>query len=159
MENASKALLMAAGVLIGLLILSLAVYLFVTFGATSAEIHKEIETNRLAEFNNQFTRYMEKEDITIYDVITIANLATDNNKYYQLSKRVNSSLRSDNYIKVIYDGRSIEFGIDNDNEEIINYYNEIIKNNLNNQNANRYNCEIEINKYTGKVWKVVFNNI
>ena len=32
MENASKALLMAAGVLIGVLILSLAVYLFENFG-------------------------------------------------------------------------------------------------------------------------------
>ena len=39
MENASKALLMAAGVLMGILIISLAVFLFVTFGATSAESH------------------------------------------------------------------------------------------------------------------------
>ena len=31
MENASKALLMAAGVLIGVMILSIAVYLFYTF--------------------------------------------------------------------------------------------------------------------------------
>ena len=41
MENASKALLMAAEVLIGLLILSLAVYLFADFGSTSAEINKK----------------------------------------------------------------------------------------------------------------------
>lgn len=32
MENASKALIMAGGVLIGILILSLAVYLFIDFG-------------------------------------------------------------------------------------------------------------------------------
>ena len=42
MENASKALLMAGGVLIGILILSLAVYLFITFGAESKEIHAQI---------------------------------------------------------------------------------------------------------------------
>jgi len=36
MENASKALLMAAGVLIGLLVLSLMVYLFASFASTSA---------------------------------------------------------------------------------------------------------------------------
>ena len=39
MENASKALIMAGGVLIGVLIISLAVYLFVSFGQTSAEIN------------------------------------------------------------------------------------------------------------------------
>ena len=90
MENASKALLMAAGVLVGILVLSLAAYLFVTFGKSSAELHQQIETDRLSEFNNQFTSYEEKEDITIYDVITVANLATDNNKYYQLTKRGNT---------------------------------------------------------------------
>ena len=62
MENASKALLMAAGVLIGVLILTLAVYLFATFGATSAELHKQQATDRLNEFNSQFTSYEEKNE-------------------------------------------------------------------------------------------------
>ena len=39
MENASNALLIAGGVLIGVLILSLAVYLFADFGAKSADIN------------------------------------------------------------------------------------------------------------------------
>ena len=38
MENASKALIMAAGVLIGVLILSLAVFLFLDFCPTSERI-------------------------------------------------------------------------------------------------------------------------
>ena len=42
MENASKALLMAGGVLIGLLIIALAVYLFTSFGTTSAEVNRNI---------------------------------------------------------------------------------------------------------------------
>ena len=41
MENASNALIIAGGVLIGVLIISLAVYLFVDFGSTSAEINKK----------------------------------------------------------------------------------------------------------------------
>ena len=51
MENASKALLMAAGVLIAVLILSLAVYLFMSFGSESAEFHKQMENDRLNQFN------------------------------------------------------------------------------------------------------------
>ena len=43
MENASKALIMAASVLIGIMILSLAVYLFATFGASSAQMHEQIQ--------------------------------------------------------------------------------------------------------------------
>ena len=84
MENASKALLMAAGVLVGILILTLAVYLFTTFGATSAELHDLNQQSQIDKFNIQFTQYEGKSDVTIYDVITVANLASDNNKYYGL---------------------------------------------------------------------------
>ena len=83
MENASKALIMAAGVLIGILILSLAVFLFVDFGSTSSEIYDEVETRQLAQYNAQYTIYVGRENITIYDIITLANLAKENNDYYE----------------------------------------------------------------------------
>ena len=67
MENASKALLMAAGVLIGVLILSLAVYLFANFGTASAEIHKQKDMNEINKFNTQFTSYEGKE-CTIHEI-------------------------------------------------------------------------------------------
>ena len=57
MENASKALLMAAGVLIGVLIISLAVYLMSYFGGVSADIHKRQKANQINQFNSQFTAY------------------------------------------------------------------------------------------------------
>lgn len=82
MENASNALLMAAGILIGVLVLSLAVYLFADFGATSAEINKQSEQQKIIQFNSQFTSYEDKE-LTIYDVVTILGYAQENNKYYE----------------------------------------------------------------------------
>ena len=91
MENASKALIMAAGVLIGVLILSLAVYLFVSFGTSSAQVHKLNEENQLNEFNTQFTSYEGREDITIYDVITVKNLADENNRHYELESYTDSN--------------------------------------------------------------------
>lgn len=102
MENASKALLMAAGVLIGMLVISLAVYLFISFGSTSAEIHKQNEEQQIAQFNSQFVSYEEKK-CTIYDVVTVANLATENNIYYELNQPTEGK---DNYISVEIQGAS-----------------------------------------------------
>lgn len=82
MENAAKALIMAGGVLIGILILSLAVFLFADFGATSAEIQGQVDANRLVKFNAQYTVYVSRTDTTIYDIISIANKAKENNEYY-----------------------------------------------------------------------------
>lgn len=82
MENASKALLMAAGILMGILVLSLAVFLFANFGSTSSQIRSDITSNQLTQFNTQFTIYAGRDDITIYDIISVANLAKENNKNY-----------------------------------------------------------------------------
>lgn len=86
MENASKAMIMAGGVLIGILILSLAVYLFADFATTSAEINKQNEQSQITQFNSKFTSYEGKSGITIYDVITVAGYAYENNKYYENSE-------------------------------------------------------------------------
>ena len=75
MENASKALIMAGGVLIGILILSLAVYLFIDFGGKASVIHDRITSNQLTQFNAQFNIYAGRIDVTIYQIITVANLA------------------------------------------------------------------------------------
>ncbi|MGN1296901.1 MAG: hypothetical protein ACI4VH_00470 [Clostridia bacterium] len=83
MENASKALLMAAGVLIGMLILSLAVFLFMDFGATSKGIYSEVESNQLTQYNAQYTVYSGREDITIYEIVSVINLAKQNNTDYK----------------------------------------------------------------------------
>lgn len=61
MENASKALIMAAGILIGVAILSLAVYLFVSFGSASAKIHEQNDANRINEFILNLHLMLEKK--------------------------------------------------------------------------------------------------
>ncbi len=83
MENASKALIMAAGILIGVLILTLAVFLFTDFGATSQGIYSQMEERQLTEYNTQYTVYAGRTDITIYDIISLANLAQENNQTYK----------------------------------------------------------------------------
>ncbi len=173
MENASKALLMAAGVLIGILILSLAVYLFATFGSASAELHKENEQNQINQFNSQFTSYVGKDNVTIYDVITAANLATENNINYEYTKRNTPGDGKDSYISVQfinsdisdYNGRYIERGFGSNSKDITNYYNTLITKDLANMQSNsdpetsdltQYSCKTFISEYTKRVYRVIF---
>lgn len=82
MENATQALIMAAGILIGVLILSLAVYLYADFGAAATQVQTQVEANRLVQFNTQYTVFVSRTDTTIYDIVSIANRAIENNNYY-----------------------------------------------------------------------------
>lgn len=83
MENASKALIIAAEVLIGLMIISVGVYLFNMFGEYSRSTNKAIEDTQISQFNNQFLKY-EGKDCTIHDIASIINLAKKNNQEYAL---------------------------------------------------------------------------
>ena len=76
---------MAAGVLIGVMILTLWVYLFLSFGAQSEDIYNKMEEQQLVEYNAQYTLYSGRNDVTIYDIISVANLAYENNKKYDIS--------------------------------------------------------------------------
>lgn len=97
MENASKALLMAASILLGLMIVTVGVVLFKSFGGFSREITTEIQKKQISEFNAQFLKYEGKSfnsetnqneiiKITTHDIVTLANLAQKNNKEYELEK-------------------------------------------------------------------------
>lgn len=151
MENASKALLMAASVLIGILVLSLAVYLFVSFGSTSAEIRKQNAAQQISQFNSQFTSYEEKT-CTIYDVISVASLAKENNNYYGLTTPTGGK---DNYIKVnLEDKGTIENKTTAEYDGIINSDVETIS--PSNDSLPRYKCKVEISPTTERVYQVTF---
>lgn len=77
MENASKALLIAGEILIAIVILSIGVYLYTTFNNVSEEYNKEIKFKQILEFNQNFTKYQNRENITIQEIITIANFAKE----------------------------------------------------------------------------------
>ena len=86
MENASKALIMAGGMLVGILVLTLAVYLFITFGTQASKVGDIVKEQQIEKFNSDFTSYVDKDNITIYDVITVANRARQYNKKNGLSE-------------------------------------------------------------------------
>lgn len=169
MENASKALLMAGALLISIMVISIAVYLYINFAGTGRQIYRNIESNQISQFNSQFTSYEGRTDVTIHDVIDMASLASQNNISYEFPKRdpaQNTGI--DNYITVILDTRAIEYGyIENGNQDaqktnISNMqvdYNNKIKNELDLITATSpelptYNVKIEISGTTQRVYKV-----
>lgn len=161
MENASRALMMAAGVLIGLMILSLAVYLITSFGSASAEAHRTNEQNRINEFNTQFTQYEGRQDITIHDIVTVVNLARSNNEEYDLTAQtsnnsnyyitVNAKIASDGYKANMQDLET------KDLNEIVT--NEISSLSEGSSNLPLYSCTVLISPITERVYQVDFQPI
>ncbi len=89
MENASKALLIAGEMLIAVMILSLAAYLYASFSQQARETARINAEQQIIQFNTQFTKYDSYRDednnstITIYDVRNIINTARNNNQFYE----------------------------------------------------------------------------
>ena len=80
MENASKALVIAAEILIGILLLTLMVFMFRAMGTFSKTVDENIETKNVFEFNVNFEKYRGKIDITVQDIVSMGNLAKQYNE-------------------------------------------------------------------------------
>lgn len=169
MENASKALLMAGGVLLGVMVLSLGILLFSSFGGTSSQIHDNIEENQATQFNSQFTSYIGKDNVTIHDVVSMAKLATQNNQNYEFTHRVAVDVTgNDRYISVLCNNVSIELGYNESQNaeqrknQLETHFNGLISNELSLVNTNglpKYNVQVQISDMTKRVYKVICNKI
>lgn len=104
MENASKALLIAAEVLLGVLIITVLVYAFTSGNAFSESYGETMDTQAIQEFNVQFEKYMGRKDLAAQDIITVANLA----KKYNIKRGLydeetgNWDESNSQFIRVIY---------------------------------------------------------
>lgn len=94
MENASKALLIAGGVLIAILIVSVLVVTLNIVNSNQKTREKALATEQLAEFNQKYESY-NKKALRGTDIITLMKMAIENN----------NSATSDNpyYINVVID--------------------------------------------------------
>ena len=78
MENASKALLIAGGMLLFILVASFATLLFRRMGSQTSEFYKDMSDTEIFELNQQFFNY-ERSNLRIQDVVSVINLAKDAN--------------------------------------------------------------------------------
>jgi len=157
MENATKALLMAAGVLIALIILSIGVYLFSTLGSFSANIERQNEVNRINQFNSKYTVYIGRTDLSIHDVITIINSARNNNENYYTEEELKGNeaqiAKEENYyIKVIFDNKSYTALLTDGNYRNTSKL-------LEESVEKKYTCSsVKISSYTGRVYHITIKN-
>lgn len=111
MENASKALLIAASIMIGLIILSLGIYLVNTFKSFSQDYNDSMEIQRMQQFNAQFTAFSTRSNVSIHEIMTLANCAKEFNSINNLNEG------DSQYINVIIDcGKNKIFNLSNQNK-------------------------------------------
>lgn len=79
MENASKALLISGGILIAMLIISIAVFLFANYNELGTSYDKNLEASEIQKFNEKFLKFEGRQDITIQEIVSLANFAREYN--------------------------------------------------------------------------------
>lgn len=165
MENATKALMITAGVLMGILILSLGVYLYATLSDYVSEQQSNMEMNANNKFNAQFYKYVNMTqdnnqrykmdfEVTIQDIITVANLAYENNLKNNLT--VNDANENTLYVTVyakLNGTGTLQRIEDTINEKSTQYLND------NNRSKYQYKCyskNIKVSNKTGRVYEITF---
>lgn len=103
MENASNALIMAGEILIAVLIISLFAYIVIQFGNYSSQMHDEMSESQVTSFNNNFTLYSNRTNITAQEIATIINFAKQANDDRELEWNDSSEY----YITVYIDNKNV----------------------------------------------------
>lgn len=81
MDNAARALIMAASIILGVLLLSTFVYVF-RAGASVDEAYDEMQVERELRLDNAKFDVYDKQDNTIMDILSVINLAYNTNEDY-----------------------------------------------------------------------------
>lgn len=144
MENASKALLIASGILIGVLILTLMASLYFIFSQYAKETQKQITQKDIQTFNQEFLKYDGRTNLSIQEVVSIKNKALESNNSYA----------NYNVTTSVYDGTNNYIGVYIQNKLILTSDSlELLQDNVD----SAFTCKVEISNITGKVYKVTFN--
>ena len=78
MENASKALLIAAGVIISLLLITVLIFSFRKISEYQSSNKELADIQNTADFNEQFLQY-DREDVKGYEIVSLVNRISDYN--------------------------------------------------------------------------------
>ncbi len=159
MENASKALLMAAGVLVGVLIISIGAILFTTFSQLGKSTTEQMEADKTAEWNENYLKYFgsivtEKDGkttqkpitVTAHDIISVTNLARQNNMDYELTEQ--TSYNSNTYYVQVQVDKDTNFEKKTQEQK-----NEFLRTN----NLSTYTCvDVKVSPITKRVMYINF---
>ena len=116
MENATEALYIAAGTLIGVMIISLVVFFFRRVGSLQEQQDRIMSADQLAEWNNMYLAYNKK---IMYgtDLISVLNKAQSNNEKYVNGKGFLTGYKYTNSYLI-----NIEFTLNSPLQDTITFY-------------------------------------
>ncbi len=136
MENASKALLIAGGILLAMMVLALLVYMLNAMGDMQESQNTRLLTKQIEEFNKSYLAY-DKTRMYGTDVITVVNNAKENNIKYSDNPEYSMDVK-------IYDttGNPISISYDEDFKISI------------------FKCaEVKYNASTGRINEMIFEQL
>ena len=84
MENAAKALLIAGTVLLAIIMVSIAVYLYSLYSNQADQYSETVSATELQKFNSKFDVYLGRENITAQEIVSVVNLAKEYNNQIQI---------------------------------------------------------------------------
>ncbi len=141
MENASKALLIAGGILISLLVLAIMVYVFASYRGNVISYQQTVATTEIQKYNENFLKFQGREDITIQEIISLVNYAP---QYYKQTG-VDVSIQVD---KINYNGSS-KINIDlNDDDGTLDFIKVIQDNSTEGSSGNIKHFKFDSNSIT-----------
>ena len=155
MENAVKALYIAAGVLITVMVLSLAAVLYASLQGYVDNTNKQIKFNSVNSFNTKYLNYInisngEKQfDLRIQDIITIASATYENNRLNNIDINQWDATPNSLYVEVLLNGTRIDQTI---NEQMV----ELLQTNKD----TTFQCsanDVLISENTGQVYSISFS--
>lgn len=118
MENASKALLMAGGMLIALLVIGALLLAFNQIGDYEKGKSSMTKSSQVADFNKEFGKYS-GDDVKGYDLITVINKAIDFNSKEGTTKETANSVDYSKKIKIVITNMKKfknKYGVNNSSE-------------------------------------------
>ena len=155
MENAVKALIIAAGVLIGVMILSLGVTIYSSLSGYVENIAENAASKELQQFNQPYIKNINWNEekgtteftLSIHDIVTIANIARESNLDYNLTEQDENTY----YVTVnlLPDNENLEKTINSNMAEI-----------LDKGLGKKYRCssnDVKFNMKTGRVNQIDFH--
>lgn len=98
MENASKALIIAGGILIVILVLTLFAYINTKMGSGTHNLYSRLEDHDITEFNQKFLNYDGNKNLKIQDVVTLINTANNANKNNNIGAQVSVLVNNASYL-------------------------------------------------------------
>lgn len=136
MDNATEALLIAGGILLGILTITALVYMFNNLSIMGNAQEKREETKRLAEWNSEWEAY-NKMQLRGAEVLTVVNKAKQNNSMYEENSKYN--------VNVEINGKD-------------NYGNEINISNIAKYKRSIFECtKMSYNSETGRINTIIFS--